>query len=91
MTDTKNYLIHACGGTWESLPRWSSRYRCNKCGAFGYRNAAAPISVCDERGKFIGAKENIKEYRCRTKDCNAFAVAKDNGNWRCRNHRKKRK
>jgi len=62
-----DHLNHSCGGTWEPILGWSSRYRCDKCHAIGYRNAAAP--------KGETARENIKPYRCQKKGCNGFAVA----------------
>ena len=83
----RNYFEHHCGGTWEPILGWSSRYRCSKCRAVGYRRAAAPKSCgYNRKGKFIGAPENIVEYVCREKGCNKYVTA--SGEMRCGEHRK---
>jgi hypothetical protein len=78
----------SCNHHWEPVPRWSSRYRCVRCGAFGYRNRVIPI------GK--RRSEAIIPYKC--KICGAPAVAKDGQykgvtgrgeQWRCEEHRMK--
>lgn len=81
-----SHLQHACGGMWEPVPGWSSRYRCNRCGAFGYRRAA----VQGDATLGIQRWEDILEYRCKTAGCGQPAVAKDKRYWRCSAHRKER-
>ena len=77
-------LQHACGGTWEPVAGWSSRYRCSRCGAFGYRCAA----VHGDAAGGIRACESIVAYCCATRGCGQPAVAKDKGKWRCGAHRR---
>ena len=60
-------LYHECGGQWEPVKGWGSRYRCNKCFAFGYRKAA----VYGNASLKMKAKENIIEYKCR---CGQFGI-----------------
>ena len=77
-------LQHSCGGTWGPCRGWSSRYRCNRCGVFGYRRAA----VQGDAAMGIARWEDLLEYRCATKGCGRGAVGKDKGKWRCPEHRR---
>lgn len=82
-----NYLNHHCGGEWEPIFGWSSRYKCSKCQAVGYRNAAAPRGT-GYRGKvFVGEKEYIKEYVCQVKGCKAYAVSTRKKSRYCSKHK----
>jgi len=85
-----------CGGTWEPLHGWVGRYRCSKCGAFGYRRGINDMAskgrakawspeMC---GVMPTTREYITEYRCSHKGCDKPAVAKDKKLWRCAEHRR---
>ena len=72
---------------WQPLPQWIGRYRCDDCGAFGYK-------VGSTHG--FGNPNEIRPYACQKKKCGAPAVAKDvtksdwrgkRKQWRCKNHR----
>lgn len=82
-----DYLDHICGGRWEPISGWTGRYRCKKCGAFGYRYASAPKAY---RHIDKPAPENIVPYRCGVKDYNNVAIMKTergrSGKWRCKEH-----
>jgi len=87
MSKTKvNHLEHVCGGYWEPISGWSSRYRCTVCKSIGYSRAAAPKSIYNKNGIFIGAPETIVPYMCKVKGCNAFATSRNPQ--RCKNHKK---
>jgi hypothetical protein len=77
-------MQHSCGGTYEPVSGWSSRYRCNLCGVFGYRRAAVQADAALGIQKW----EDIIAYCYKTKGCGQGAVAKDKGYWRCGAHRR---
>jgi hypothetical protein len=85
MERAEQLLQHACGGIWEPVAGWASRYRCIQCGVFGYRCAAVHGDVVAG----LRARENIVAYCCATKGCGRPAVAKDMGKWRWGEHRAK--
>lgn len=78
-----------CGGTWEPLRGWVGRYRCAKCGAFGYRRGINDCAYArvDARGN-QHTREYITEYRCGHAGCESPAVAKDRRRWSCAEHRR---
>lgn len=76
---------------WEPLSQWGARYRCKKCGCFGYRANAVM------RGEdFLSNKEivfnkssSIVPYVCATSGCQNPGCAKDHkGVWCCWEHRR---
>ena len=84
-----SHLQHSCGGLYEPCQGWVGRYRCNRCGVFGYRRGIndRAYARADEKGN-QHTREYIVSYCCKTKGCGLPAVAKENGKWRCREHRK---
>jgi hypothetical protein len=83
MERAEQLLQHACGGAFAPMPGWVGRYRCNRCGAIGYRCA----QVHGDATAGIRAPEHIVTYCCATRGCGRPAVAKDKGKWRCGEHR----
>ncbi len=70
---------------WEPILNWSGRYRCPKCGAFGYHPVVVDINF---------KRTRIEPYRC--VKCRRWAVAKESKNygktkyWHCAKHRLKK-
>ena len=77
-------MKHECGGTWEPLPRWNGRYRCNQCGVFGYRGVIRRGGSADKSGDII-------PYKCAKRvgksKCSRPAVARSKKkSWLCEEH-----
>lgn len=71
----------SCDHDWQPVSRWSGRYRCAVCAAFGYRGIVTPVS---------GASA-IRPYRCYVKGCSNPGIGKVGKarRWRCAAHQPK--
>lgn len=73
---------------WKPLPKWQGRYRCQECGALGYRGLMKRGGRKSERGKILpyGCSKRIKRDDKRT-PCPRPAVSKnERGAWVCFGH-----
>lgn len=81
-------LVHSCGGTWQPVPGWSGRYRCDRCGVFGYRRGVNDAAYARHLADGQHTREYMVEYRCGVRDCDRGAVKKVGRSraWRCAEH-----
>jgi hypothetical protein len=81
-----------CTHDWKPVAGWYARYRCAICGGFGYKQRFIRTDELGPGGppKTMGS-DRIKPYLCAHKpggaSCGGFAVKKENGRWKCAEHR----
>ena len=84
-----------CGHTWEPVPNWQGRYRCQDCGAFAYKRwVVLPVDHSrDGSHDIVQRGPRITCYCCAVQGCDQPAVTKEKMNlgrrkvWRCTKHR----
>lgn len=67
---------------------WVGRYRCDRCGAFGYRRGVNDYAYDRNLPDGQRTREYIVEYRCAVPGCDRPGVVKERGKWSCADHRR---
>jgi hypothetical protein len=75
---------------WQPAQGWYARYRCSRCGAFGFKQRIVTV----EAARAVGAigTERVTPYACKARPggvaCGRPAVTKENKVWKCAVHRR---
>lgn len=81
----------ACDHRWAPIPNWYARYRCEACGAHGYKQRVVTCGAEPRsRGEGPVGRVGITPYVCSVKRagvaCGGVAVEGRPNKWKCRHH-----